>query len=361
MEWHVAPVPQSEAWTHERMMGIIVRLSHVLTGLALTVGTDVNQLGTWLSLSIALAALYIAYYRWLLRQPPTRDVGAAALVTSLAALLYINALFYLSNSRGLSDEVWRNGPANLLMVSEVLFAARFLPFLHTLGICAVTFGFANFRAFVSVQAAFPQPNEQLLDIMGAPQVWAVVVETWTMIPILLFVLREYHITRTQARTDGLTGLLNHRSFYEVLSFMMIEARRRSRPLTLIFVDIDHFKALNDMHGHRCGDLMLQTVGKLLQREIRKTDVLFRYGGEEFSVILVDTGLEEAVRTAERLRQAVEHYFQTSSDVPAFRLTISAGVGGYPDHGETPEALVEAADRALYMAKRTSRNKVCVAS
>ena len=361
MEFEAAPVPQSEVWTHERSLGIIVRLSHVLTGLALTLGTDVNRLAIWLSLSVALAGLYTAYYRWLLRQPPTRDAGATALVMSLAALLYINALFYLTNHEGLSSEVWRNGPSILLMVSEVLFAARFLSFLHILGICAVAFGFAYFRAYISVQAAFPRPNEQLLDIMGSPQVWAVVVETWTMIPILLFVLREYHITRTQARTDGLTRLLNHRSFYESLPLLMSEARRRSRPLSLILVDIDHFKALNDLHGHRCGDMVLRTVGKLLQKEVRKTDGLFRYGGEEFSVILVDTDLNEAAFTAERLRQTVENYFQTGVDVPVERLTISAGVAAYPDRGETPDALVEAADRALYIAKRTSRNKVCVAS
>ncbi|MBX6378590.1 MAG: GGDEF domain-containing protein [Clostridia bacterium] len=316
----------------------------------------------WLLLSALVLGLYAAYLAWLGRQRPTRDVGAWALGLSLAMLAYVNALFHFTNSAGLAGETWRSGPAVLLMVAEVLYAARFLGPRHTLVICGAAFVFGYLRAYTVVRDAFVTPNEQFGRIVQTPEVWAVVFETWTMVPLFLFVLRDYFVTKSLAQTDGLTGLLNHRAFYETLGQLLGEAQRSGQPLSLLLVDVDHFKAFNDRFGHRQGDQVLQTVAALLMTQIRWTDGLFRYGGEEFAVLLPDTGHAAALAVAERLRESVARRPLPGEDGgPPRRLTVSVGVATYPLHGSGPEALVEAADRALYAAKRASRNTVRGAS
>lgn len=244
--------------------------------------------------------MYAAYLAWLGRQRPTRDVGAWALGLSLAMLAYVNALFHFTNSAGLAGETWRSGPAVLLMVAEVLYAARFLGPRHTLVICGAAFVFGYLRAYTVVRDAFVTPNEQFGRIVQTPEVWAVVFETWTMVPLFLFVLRDYFVTKSLAQTDGLTGLLNHRAFYETLGQLLGEAQRSGQPLSLLLVDVDHFKAFNDRFGHRQGDQVLQTVAALLMTQIRWTDGLFRYGGEEFAVLLPDTGHAAAMAAAAHL-------------------------------------------------------------
>ncbi|KAF0215117.1 MAG: response regulator [Geobacteraceae bacterium] len=160
--------------------------------------------------------------------------------------------------------------------------------------------------------------------------------------------RSVEETRSISLHDPLTGLANRRSMVIHLEKRFEEARRYEGKLSLIMLDIDHFKKYNDTHGHVAGDKMLAKVANVLQREIRSADLLFRYGGEEFLAILPHTDMTMACEAAERLRMAVE------SDVG---VTISLGVASCRETIEDKESLVSLADDALYRAKQKGRNRV----
>lgn len=165
-------------------------------------------------------------------------------------------------------------------------------------------------------------------------------------------------------TDALTGVNNRRFFDQRLPEEVSRARRGRAPLSCVFVDIDHFKRINDSLGHQMGDEMLREVARLIRQELRSIDVVARYGGEEFALLLVQAGPDRALEVAERMRRAVE--FADLRHIPgAPRISVSAGVATLIDahaHGE-PEAmglaLVERADRALYAAKAAGRNRVMI--
>ena len=163
--------------------------------------------------------------------------------------------------------------------------------------------------------------------------------------------------------DGMTNLYNHRYFMESLRDEIIRMSRYEKEavLSVIMIDIDHFKHYNDKNGHLAGDSVLVEVGQILKNMTRKVDMASRYGGEEFIMMLPSTQKEGAVILAERIRIAVEEFpFQFGSRQPDGKLTISLGVSTYPEDGVTGEALVDSADRGLYMSKTAGRNKVSVA-
>jgi diguanylate cyclase (GGDEF)-like protein len=161
-----------------------------------------------------------------------------------------------------------------------------------------------------------------------------------------------------AITDGLTGLKNHRFFQTTLEFEIKRGSRRIHPLSLLMIDIDHFKTFNDSHGHPAGDEVLKRVGALLMSNLRGTDLVARYGGEEFAVILLDTTPDEGFRTAQKLCQIFrQEPFDGEALQPNKKLTISIGVASFPDDAEAPDLLVRCADLALYDAKRRGRNQV----
>jgi diguanylate cyclase (GGDEF)-like protein len=181
----------------------------------------------------------------------------------------------------------------------------------------------------------------------------------TVLDIRLKRAIEYAHTKRLADTDGLTGLYNRRSFQERLEQEIDRAIRYNRPLSLIMIDIDHFKMYNDTHGHLHGDSILVEVAHFLRTLSRTSDIVVRYGGEEFSLLLPETDLASAEALGQRLREQVErHTFRGTKPLPGKGLTISVGIASYmpPD---TKEALLEAADMALYRAKREGRNRVVV--
>jgi diguanylate cyclase (GGDEF)-like protein len=172
----------------------------------------------------------------------------------------------------------------------------------------------------------------------------------------------------QATIDGLTGLYNHRFFWERLRDEVTRARRYGHPLSLLMLDLDDFKLVNDRFGHPVGDELLRAVGRALQTQIRQgVDCAARYGGEEFAVILPSTeseleggGVDGAVTTAERIRHAVAGLRAPLAD-PAWKgITVSIGVATVPLHADTAEELVAKADRALYAAKAQGKDSVLVA-
>lgn len=153
-------------------------------------------------------------------------------------------------------------------------------------------------------------------------------------------------------TDQLTGLYNRRHLGQALTTECERARRHGHPVSLLLLDIDHFKAYNDSHGHLAGDEVLRRVGQLLRETVRTGDCAARYGGEEFVVVLPNTGTDGAVDLAERLRQRMrEEAFEGGT------VTASVGVTQSPTKGFTPESLIAAADEALYRAKREGRDRV----
>lgn len=160
----------------------------------------------------------------------------------------------------------------------------------------------------------------------------------------------YQDLRRLAVTDGLTGLFNRRHFWQALERELARAQRYSRPLSTILLDVDGFKRYNDAHGHLAGDDLLRDLGKLLGRLTRQTDVVARYAGDEFVLILSETDRARAMEVAEKIRNAVaEHRFAHGS------ITVSLGVAAYPEDAPGDKSLVEMADAFLYAAKQGGRN------
>lgn len=161
-----------------------------------------------------------------------------------------------------------------------------------------------------------------------------------------------------AYVDGLTGIHNRRFFEMRIVEELERAGRFQGRVSVIMVDIDHFKKMNDEFGHLLGDEMLRSVSSILKQQLRKVDMVCRYGGDEFAIVVPETTGESAVRVAEKLRRQIETHFFPG--VPR-QVTISCGVADYPAHGITRDEVVAAADSALYQAKQLGRNKVASAS
>ncbi|WP_242671342.1 sensor domain-containing diguanylate cyclase [Hylemonella gracilis] len=167
--------------------------------------------------------------------------------------------------------------------------------------------------------------------------------------------------REQAVRDPLTGLYNRRYLGEVLEPELARCRAARSSLALLLIDVDHFKCINDARGHAVGDMVLQSLAQLMLRHVRAQDMVFRYGGEEFLLLLPDITLETAVQRAEALRTA---FGQTplrvsGSDAAPLTVTLSCGVAAFPLHDDQGEALISCADQALYAAKRQGRNRTQV--
>ena len=180
--------------------------------------------------------------------------------------------------------------------------------------------------------------------------------------------RTHELAEANARlaqlavTDGLTGLYNHRHFHERLALEVERSARNGLPLSLLMIDVDHFKHYNDHHGHPSGDEVLRQIGRLLSEGRRANDLVARYGGEEFGLVLVDTAKFTAAKLAERVRERIVTYpFAHGDAQPLHKVSISVGVASFPDDASDAMALVRAADDALYGAKRAGRDRVVLAT
>jgi diguanylate cyclase (GGDEF)-like protein len=172
--------------------------------------------------------------------------------------------------------------------------------------------------------------------------------------------RLYNKTKELSYRDPLTGVFNRRYFEEMLGQELRRGERYRMPLSLIMVDIDHFKMYNDVHGHPQGDRVLKQVADILSANTRQVDVVARYGGEEFALILPLTASESARVVADKLRRSVEESrIPHGSAFPGGNLTISLGVATFPKDAATGPDLIQAADHALYAAKQGGRNQVKV--
>ena len=167
-------------------------------------------------------------------------------------------------------------------------------------------------------------------------------------------LRNLAVAEIRAATDGLTGLPNKRAVTDAMKRLFAQASTTASPLGLLLIDLDHFKQVNDAWGHPVGDQVLANVGAVLRSVLRARDFAGRNGGEEFAVLLPDTGIPAALEIAERIRAAVAEISLPGADVS---VTASLGVVGFPDHATTLDRLEWLADAALYIAKREGRNRV----
>ena len=169
--------------------------------------------------------------------------------------------------------------------------------------------------------------------------------------------RDFDAQYKLATTDGLTELYNHRYFQEQMQNQVSHSKRYGVPLSLIIIDIDFFKKFNDTYGHQSGDAVLRQVAFALKKNVRATDIVCRYGGEEMSIILPNTKYEEAVGIANKLCTIVSEKKCKLANGKESNVTISLGVSTYGADGETPAIIIESADKRLYHAKENGRNRV----
>lgn len=177
--------------------------------------------------------------------------------------------------------------------------------------------------------------------------------------LAIYNARLHNKTKLMAITDYLTGLHNHRYFQQILNQELGRARRYEKVLSLIILDIDNFKSFNDRFGHAVGDKILIAIGELIMASLRKVDYAFRYGGEEFIILLPETSLKHAILTAERMRAKIAA--EAAAMVPESGdsiITVSAGVACYPENGTSREDLFSLMDSYLYKAKSMGKNRVC---
>jgi diguanylate cyclase (GGDEF)-like protein len=163
---------------------------------------------------------------------------------------------------------------------------------------------------------------------------------------------------TLSVTDGLTGLFNHKHLMHTLQTEVARAQRHKHPLSVLMIDVDHFKQYNDRHGHQLGDRLLADIAALFKRTTRSIDYVARYGGDEFMLLLHEVASSDALMLADRVRSEVAAATFGPGD---HTVTVSIGVASYPEHGETAEAVIASADAGLYKAKRSGRNETVLAA
>lgn len=220
------------------------------------------------------------------------------------------------------------------------------------------FGIVDANAFM---APIKHQTQALLFMLVLATAAIILLTTLVLRPILDALRREEHL-KVLAHRDRLTGLFNHGHIQEILDTELERAKRYSRPIAVLLFDIDHFKRINDGHGHQAGDLVLKQLAERSKQSLRTTDQLARYGGEEFLAVLPETDAQQGQLLAERLRGAIAEAPFVYDGQP-LHITISAGVASW-EAGDGPAPtkieLVRSADRALYRAKAHGRNQVHLA-
>lgn len=191
----------------------------------------------------------------------------------------------------------------------------------------------------------------------APIILSILIFAAAYVVKYLITSRDYEHTYKLAVTDGLTEMFNHRYFQEQMSANIRASKRYNSVFSLIMVDIDFFKKFNDTYGHQSGDAVLRQVAQTIKKNIRSTDIPCRYGGEEMSVILTNTNKEDAIKTANKICEAVRNKEFELATGDWTHVTISLGVASMPADGDATEKLIEYADKCLYVAKKNGRNQV----
>jgi diguanylate cyclase (GGDEF)-like protein len=243
--------------------------------------------------------------------------------------------------------------------------------------CAVAFAVIN-ACLVAIAAWLVDPGARLTDMLWDTErmlldltetclgilvtiasALSAVLLLVTLPPVLLLQRSLLHSQlKAQARTDPKTGVLNAGAWHGEADLAISRALRRGEPLAVLLADVDHFKNVNDTYGHLTGDAMLRTLAAEMRQQVRESDLVGRFGGEEFAIVLVGTRAEEACRVADRIRQGVG-VVRVFSHEKMVGVTISVGVSILVEHGRELNELLDAADLALYRAKREGRDRICL--
>lgn len=341
--------PDSEEFQEFRYRFLIVVMlsGALLTGLlVLGAHTGVNPLA---ATEVAQMSLFVVETTllWLLLRGHKQRFHAVAWAYEICCLIeYTAALIFVPNDELRILWFLVNLPGVYILLGQRAGGA--ITALTVLGL-----GFAN-----SYLAAPYSPNAMATLLLALIYV-GVIFHVYGARSISYFLRMRDSNRRLQemASHDPLTGTLNARAYYALCDRLIRLAGRSCKPFSVLFVDLDHFKAVNDTHGHAAGDIVLKAVALTLGERLRSSDALGRIGGEEFSIFLPDTNLEQALAVAEKLRQAIEALLPQVGDL-RLRITASIGVASQPD-GQAGSMLEiqQRADQAMYLAKAGGRNRV----
>lgn len=346
------------------LSGIIETIGYVGFNDALNDGTLVLSkvpLGWMVSRTLLavllLAALAVERYMPTARKP-SKETAAVLLVVALAAYLTSAAFLAapaapVANAKNILSRPWDLLPAALYLIAAACFRLRIKNekdkkssaglFDYALLIVA------SLNATCHISAAF---SRQLFD---GPFFLAELSKTFSYVVMLAGALldqaRLFEQVRTMAVSDPLTGLANYRRLISVLEAELDRSRRTQRPFSVVLLDMDGLKIINDQYGHLTGSRALVRIGKVLRNHSRAIDTPARYGGDEFALVLPEAGKDIATRVVTRIRERL------ASETEAPTLSVSAGVAAFPEDGDTPEKLLGSADRALYIMKHGGRSSV----
>ena len=360
--------------THDRT-ALILAFGFVLSGIIETVGCfglNDSLLSGALALShipmgwmvsrtllavLLIAAIAVERYMPTARQP-SKETAAALLVVALAAYLTSAAFLAapaapVAHAANLLSRPWDLLPSALFLIAAVCFYQRLKNDKERKGSASLfdhsLFIVASLNVVCHVAAAF---SRQLFD---GPFFLAELSKTFSYVVMLSGALldqaRLFEQVRTMAVTDPLTGLANYRRLISVLEAEVDRSRRTQRPFSVVLLDMDGLKIINDQYGHLTGSRALVRIGKILRNHSRAIDTAARYGGDEFALVLPEAGKDISSRVVSRIRERLS----TEPEHPA--LAVSAGVAAFPEDGDTPEKLLGAADRALYAMKHHGRSSV----
>jgi diguanylate cyclase (GGDEF)-like protein len=303
---------------------------------------------------LLLAAIAVERYMPTARQP-SKETAGALLVVALAA--YITSAAFLAapsapiaHAQNIISRPWDLLPGTLFLVAAVSFYRRITnnknsPTLYDYTLLAV----ASLNVVCHFSAAFSVrmfDGPFFLAELSKTSAYAVMLSG-----ALLDQARLFDQVRNMAVSDSLTGLANYRRLISVLEAELDRSRRTQRPFSIVLLDMDGLKAINDRFGHLTGSRALVRLGKILRNHSRAIDTAARYGGDEFALVLPEAGPEIAQRVVSRIRERM------SAEAEAPALSVSAGVAAFPEDGDTPEKLLGAADRALYGMKKNRGERV----
>ena len=346
------------------LSGIIETIGYFGFNDSLTAGTlEISKvpLGWMVSRTLLavllLAALAVERYMPTARKP-SKETAAVLVVVALAAYLTSAAFLAapaapVANAKNILSRPWDLLPASLYLIAAACFRQRIENekdsknnarlFDYSLLIVA------SLNAVCHVFAVF---SRQLFD---GPFFLAELSKTFSYVVMLAGALldqaRLFDQVRSMAVSDPLTGLANYRRLISVLEAELDRSRRTQRPFSVVLLDMDGLKAINDQYGHLTGSRALVRIGKVLRSHSRAIDTPARYGGDEFALVVPEAGKDIATRVVTRIRERL------ASETEAPSLSVSAGVAAFPEDGDTPEKLLGAADRALYIMKHGGRSSV----
>jgi diguanylate cyclase (GGDEF)-like protein len=360
--------------THDRTT-LILAFGFVLCGIIETIGylgLDDSVASGDLSLSgipigwmvsrtllavLLLGAIAVERYMPTARQP-SKETAGALLVVALAAYLTSAAFLAapaapVAHASQLLSRPWDLLPAGLFLLAAANFRRRIKSDKDKKSSSSIfdysLFIVASLNVICHVSAAF---SRQLFD---GPFFLAELSKTFSYVVMLFGALldqaRLFEQVRTMAVSDPLTGLANYRRLISVLEAELDRSRRTQRPFSIVLLDMDGLKTINDHYGHLTGSRALVRLGKILRNHSRAIDTAARYGGDEFAVVLPEAGKDIASRVVSRIRERLA----AEPEHPA--LSVSAGVAAFPEDGDSPEKLLGAADHALYAMKNHGKGSV----